>query len=78
MGTAFVTVASGAVTAERVAELNAEYEGVLKIEETGRDSHMWTGETCLRIFAFLTQELRRKRVSLQLDASHRRAPHHSQ
>ena len=71
MGPAFVTVSSGALSAQRVAELNAEYEGVLKIEETGRDSHMWTGETCLRFFAFLTQELRRKRISLDLDASAR-------
>ena len=40
MGPAFVTVASGSLSAERVAEANSEYEGVLKIEETGRDSHM--------------------------------------
>ena len=71
MGCAFTTVAEGTMSQKVMDELNGEVAGMMHIESTNRDSHMWVGETCVRFFDHLSQELRRKRQSLGLQASDR-------
>ena len=68
MAPAFVTVADESLNDAQVEELNEEFAGVIFIERTGRDSHMWNGKTVISFFSHMTRALRMKRVELGLTA----------
>ena len=72
MGCAFVTVPDGYISAEDMAKLNKEHQGILHIESSGSDSHMWSGATTVKFLDLLTTELRKQRHAIGcLDNSER-------
>ena len=68
MAPAFVTVTDDSMSEAEVEELNKDFAGVMFIERTGRDSHMWNGKTVISFFSHTTRALRMKRAELGLTA----------
>ena len=60
----FVTFGEGQVSDKDALEINAQYPGTLHVETVCKKTHMWNGETCLKFLDFVSQEIRRKRLSL--------------
>lgn len=55
-----------------MAKLNKEHQGILHIESSGSDSHMWSGATTVKFLDLLTTELRKQRRAIGcLDNSER-------
>ena len=54
MAPAFVTVTGDTLSEAEVEELNKDFAGVMFIERTGRDSHMWNGKTLLSFLTYVT------------------------
>ena len=64
VGFAYVTVPDGTLSAEAMNRLNQEYEGVLAIESSGSDSHMWHGQTTVKFLEHMSTELRKRRAEI--------------
>lgn len=71
MGIGYVTVPEGAMDHATMQELNKEFEGLLVIESSSNDTHMWNGQTCIRFFDTMTVELRKRRAAIGCDVSAR-------
>ena len=67
MAPAFMTVTDDSMSEAEIEEFNKEFAGVMFIERTGRDSHMWNGKTVIS-FSHMTRALRMKRAELGLTA----------
>ena len=61
VGFGYITVPEGYISTTEMEKLNKEYEGVLVIQSSGTDSHMWSGATTCRFLEQLTRELRKQR-----------------
>lgn len=58
--------------ARAISEMNDELGGIMHIASNhDSHSHMWTAETMSHFLEFLKKEIRRKRQSLGLDATHK-------
>ena len=64
MGFAYVTVPEGSLDPKEMQAMNDEFEGMLVIDSSSTDSHMWSGPTCIRFFENLTIELRKRRAAI--------------
>ena len=72
VGFGYITVPEGYMSQEDIARLNAEHAGVLVIQTSGTDSHMWSGATTCRFLEQMTLELRKQRRKIGcLDTSAR-------
>ena len=61
------------MTAEQMKALNDEHEGVLVIESSGSESHMWHGQTTVKFFDAMSIELRKRRALIGCHDSSARA-----
>ena len=64
LGPCFVTFPDGSISLHEMKEMNELYQGRLHVECHQRRSHMWSGETCVKFFDFISTEIRRKRLAL--------------
>ena len=64
VGIGFVTVPDGYLSSAEMADINEQYKGVLHIESSGTDSHMWNGATTCKFLEIMTIELRRQRAKI--------------
>lgn len=49
------------MSSEEMEAINKEHEGILLVQSSGTDSHMWSGQTTVRFLEQMTRELRRQR-----------------
>ena len=64
MGFGYVTVPEGSIDPKEMQSLNEEFEGMLVIDSSSNDTHMWNGQTCIRFFDAMTIELRKRRAAV--------------
>lgn len=59
----------GSLSSSQIHDINEKYKGILVLQSSGTDGHMWTGATALRFLEQLTIELRKQRQKYNLDSS---------
>ena len=59
----------GSLSSSQIHDINEKYKGILVLQSSGTDGHMWTGATALRFLEQLTIELREQRQKYNLDSS---------
>lgn len=64
LGPLFITFGDGQLSEAELKEVNQLYAGTLHCEPACKKTHMWNGELCIKFLQFMTQEVRRKRMSL--------------